>query len=107
MAWTQEKVQTLLESVVKKAQEDVLFREKLKSNTREVLEAQSDEEIPENFRITLLDLNEIDIVITLPKSQLEELNDSDLEHVVGGKDPRRPKKIVTQEGEEYLRRKKN
>jgi len=85
MAWTQEKIQETLKSVIEKAQEDQVFREKLKNNPREVLEAEASEAIPESLRIAILDQNDADIVITLPKVQSDELSDADLEQVAGGK----------------------
>ena len=89
MAWTQEKVESTLKSVVEKAQEDAAFREKLKSSPKEALEAEAGEMIPEFIRIAVVDQNDADIVITLPKVQSDELSDADLEQVAGGKsDPR-------------------
>ena len=85
MPWTQEKLQTILENVVIKAQKDPLFREKLKSNPKEALAAEAGEMIPEFIRIAIVDQNDTDIVITLPKVQSDELSDADLEHVAGGK----------------------
>ena len=37
MAWTQEKIEATLKNVVKKAQEDAVFREKLKKTPKETL----------------------------------------------------------------------
>jgi len=85
MAWTQEKVESTLKSIVEKAQEDAAFREKLKSSPKEALEAEAGEMIPEFIRIAIVDQNETDIVITLPKVQSDELSDADLEQVAGGK----------------------
>ena len=85
MAWTQEKIETTLQSVVEKAQEDAAFREKLKSSPKEALEAEAGEMIPEFIRIAIVDQNDADIVITLPKVQSDELSDADLEQVAGGK----------------------
>jgi len=88
MAWTQEKVEATLKSVVEKAQEDQVFREKLKSNPRKVLVNEGGEAIPEWFRIEIVDQNDVDIVITLPKIESDELSDAGLEQVAGGKRPR-------------------
>ena len=85
MAWTQEKVEATLKSVVEKAQADAAFRERLKNNPKEVLAAEAGEMIPDAFRIAIIDQNDTDIVITLPKVQTDELSDADLEHVAGGK----------------------
>ena len=81
MAWTQEKVEATLKSVIEKAQADPLFREKLKQNPREVVETEAGEAIPESLRIAILDQNDADIVITLPKIENNELSDADLEQV--------------------------
>ena len=89
MAWTQEKVEATLKSVVEKAQADPLFREKLKYDPKEVLETEAGEAIPEWFRIEIVDQNDVDIVITLPKIESDELSDADLEQVAGGKDGHR------------------
>lgn len=85
MAWTQEKIEATLKNVVKKAQEDAVFREKLKKTPKETLVSETDEAIPESFRVYILDLNDVDMVITLPKIESDELSDADLEHVAGGK----------------------
>jgi len=85
MAWTQEKVEATLKSVVEKAQVDEAFREKLKHNPKETLAAEAGEAIPEFIRIVIVDQNDADIVITLPKVQSDECSDVDLEHVAGGK----------------------
>ena len=85
MAWTQEKIHATLKSVVEKAQADPSFREKLKQNPREVLASEGSEAIPEFIRIAIVDQNDADIVITLPKVQTDELSDADLEQVAGGK----------------------
>ena len=85
MAWTQEKIEATLKSVVEKAQADPSFREKLKQNPREVLASEGSEAIPEFIRIAIVDQNDADIVITLPKVQTDELSDADLEQVAGGK----------------------
>jgi len=85
MAWTNEKIEATLQSVRKRAQEDAAFREKLKNNPKEALEAEADEAIPDALRIAIVDQNDIDLVITLPKTLSNELSDVDLEHVAGGK----------------------
>jgi len=87
MAWTNEKIETTLQRVLKKAQADAAFREKLKTNPKETLTAEAGEMIPEFIRIAIVDQNDTDIVITLPKVQKkDELSDADLEHVAGGKE---------------------
>ena len=86
MAWTNEKVEVTLKSVIEKAQADQVFRQKLKNNPREVLVHEGNEAIPESFRICVVDLNDADIVITLPKIESSELSDADLENIAGGKE---------------------
>jgi len=106
MAWTKEKIEATLKSVVEKAQADPLFREKLKNNPREVLASEGGEAIPEFIRITIVDQNDADIVITLPKVQSDELSDADLEQVAGGKglesDCQRLSGDFMQRGEKHL-----
>jgi len=82
--WTQKKIQATWESVLKKANEDLAFREKLKSNPKEALAEEAGEMIPDAVRIVVLDQNDVDFVITLPRSETGELSDMDLEHVAGG-----------------------
>ena len=85
MAWTQEKIASTIERVVEKAQEDPAFRERLKSAPHEVLSQESLEIVPEHIRICVVDLDDADFVITLPKMESDELSDADLEYVAGGK----------------------
>lgn len=85
MAWTQEKIEATLKSVVERAQADTVFRGKLKQSPKETLEVEAGEAIPEFIRIAIVDQNDADIVITLPKAQSDELSDADLEQVAGGK----------------------
>ena len=84
MAWTQEKIEATLQRVLKKAQEDVAFREKLKQCPKQILEEEGGEVIPEHIRLMIVDQNDTDFVITLPKTHGDELSDMDLEGVAGG-----------------------
>jgi len=84
MAWTQEKIEATLQKVLKKAQEDVAFREKLKQCPKQILEEEGGEAIPEPIRLMIVDQNDTDFVITLPKTHGDELSDMDLEGVAGG-----------------------
>jgi len=86
MAWTQEKVEATLKNVIEKAQADQAFREKLKRSPKESIEAEAGEAIPEFIRIVIVDQNDADLVITLPKVHSDELSDADLEQVAGGED---------------------
>ncbi len=74
----------LMEKILLKAQEDSTFREKLKTNPREVLMQESGESIPENIKIKIVDLDEVDLVVPLPAKQNDELSDDDLDNVSGG-----------------------
>lgn len=85
MAWTHEKIEETLKSVVEKTQADAVFREKLKNNPKETVATEAGETILDTLRIAIVDQNDTDIVITLPKVQSDELSDADLEHVAGGK----------------------
>ena len=85
MAWTHEKIEETLKSVVEKTQADAVFREKLKNNPKETVATEAGETIPDTLRIAIVDQNDADIVITLPKVQSDELSDADLDTVVGAK----------------------
>ncbi len=85
MAWTHEKIEETLKSVVEKTQADAVFREKLKNNPKETVATEAGETILDTLRIAVVDQNDVDIVITLPKVQSDALSDADLDTVVGAK----------------------
>ena len=84
MAWTKEKVEETVKALLAKADEDESFRAKLIANPKEVIVDETGIEIPEDFNIKAVDMNDTDLVISLPR-QKGALRDSELEEVAGGK----------------------
>jgi len=85
MSWTQEKAQETLLQVQKKAESDAAFREKLKTNPNAAIEEIAGIQVPAGFKINIVDANDADLTIALPKTKSDELSDADLESVAGGK----------------------
>ena len=85
MSWTQEKAQETLLQVQKKAESDAAFREKLKTNPNAAIEEIAGIQVPAGFKINVVDANDADLTIALPKTKSDELSDNDLESVAGGK----------------------
>jgi len=85
MSWSQEKVQETVKQIQKKAASDASFRASLIANPNSSIEEIAGIQIPAGFRVNVADANEADLTIALPKMQNNELSDSDLEAVAGGK----------------------
>ncbi len=85
MSWTQEKIQETISQLQEKATSDASFRASLISNPNESIEKISGIQVPAGFKINVVDANEADLTIALPKMKSDELSDSDLESVAGGK----------------------
>jgi len=85
MSWTQKKVQETLIQLQEKATTDAAFREQLKTNPNAAIEAVAGIQIPSGFKINIVDANDADLTIALPKTKSDELSDNDLEAVAGGK----------------------
>ena len=84
MAWTKEKMAETVKALLVKANKDESFRTKLIANPKEVIVDETGIEIPEDYNIKAVDMNETDLLIRLPK-QKGALKDSELEEVAGGK----------------------
>ena len=85
MAWTQEKIQEVSKTIGEKVTQDVAFRKRCKTNINSVVEELSGLQVPNGFKINVIDSDDADLTIALPKMQTDELSDSDLESVAGGK----------------------
>ena len=85
MSWTQEKIQETVNQLQEKAVSDAAFREKLTTSPSSAIEEIAGIQVPAGFKINIVDANEADLTIALPKVQNDELSDHDLEAVAGGK----------------------
>jgi len=85
MSWTQEKIKETV-AAIKEKSADATFRASLKANTNATIEDVAGLQLPNGFTIQVADANDADLTIALPKSNNDELSDSDLESVAGGKD---------------------
>jgi len=85
MSWSQEKIQATVKQLQEKAVLDLSFRESLKANPNETIEKIARIQVPAGFKINIVDANEADLTIVLPKTPNDELSDNDLEVVAGGK----------------------
>ncbi len=71
--------------VIQKAQEDNSFRKQLINDPNETLAKYFDENsYDKSLSIKIIDLDEIDLVIVLPKSLSDEMSDDDLDNISGG-----------------------
>jgi len=85
MSWTEKKIQEVSKSISEKVIADSAFRQRCKTDINSVIEELSGLQVPNSFKINVVDLDDADLTIALPKSQTDELSDSDLESVAGGK----------------------
>mgnify|MGYP000662690389 CR=1 FL=1 len=85
MSWTQEKVQETLKQLQENVALNSAFREKLTTNANSAIEELAGILVPAGLEINIVDANEADLTIILPKTPTDELSDNDLEAVAGGK----------------------
>ena len=85
MSWTQEKVQETVTQLQEKAATDASFRASLKENPNAAIEKIAGIQVPAGFKINIVDANDADLTIAIPKTKSDELSDADLEAVAGGK----------------------
>jgi len=85
MSWSQEKIQETVKQLQEKAETDSSFREQLKTNPNTAIEEIAGIQVPVGFKVNIVDANDADLTIALPKTKSDELSDSDLEAVAGGK----------------------
>lgn len=87
MSWTQDKIDTVLEKVSKRAITDATYRKLALASPKEAIAQFADEPVPANFKIRFVDNAGADMTFVLPDPVKpgNELSDSDLEAVAGGK----------------------
>lgn len=85
MKWSQENLNELYLRVQKQAVTDEEFRKELLENPDKVIEQEMGEELPEGFRIHVIESDPAyAATFVLPDMAGEELEDNDLNQVAGG-----------------------
>ena len=85
MVWTQEKAKEIIETINTKIIEDQEFRARFKADAKGTIAELAGMQLPSGIKINVVDLDDADITVTLPKTQTDELSDLELEGVAGGK----------------------
>lgn len=84
--WTQEDVENAVQAVGDKAAADKAFRELVLSNPNEAIKQVTGKEVPQGFRLKTIEADlKADMTFVLPPLQTDELSDSELDQVAGGK----------------------
>ncbi len=83
--WTKEYVEEIYGKVMKKAVTNKEFRKKFLANPKAVIKEVSGEDIPDDFKIEIIEANpNAQMTFMLPPLLEESLSDKDLENVAGG-----------------------
>lgn len=83
MAWTKEKAEETMRAILTKADDDEAFRTRFVADPKEVIVDEAGIELPESLNIKVIDMNDTDLIIKLPRQE-GALKDSELEAVAGG-----------------------
>jgi hypothetical protein len=94
MEWTKENIQKAVNELIEKAGCDLDFRKSLKAEPNKTISDFIDADLPDSFNFNVVDMNDCDMLITLPETKTdEELSDFELEMVAGGKGDSPSKKV--------------
>ena len=85
MAWTEEKIQEIAKAIHDKSMVDMEFRTRFKTDPNGVIEEIAGVQVPAGFKINVVDSEDADLTIALPRRATDELSDNELEAVAGGK----------------------
>lgn len=84
--WTQEEVEKAIKSVILKAATDKDFRAKLLDNPSAAIEVVTGKDLPDNYRLKIIESDpNFDTTYVLPPFKTDELSESELEAVAGGR----------------------
>lgn len=84
--WTQEDIQHAISVVGEKASTDKQFRTLALSNPHEAIKQATGKEVPAHYRLTMIEGDPaFDLTLVLPNLQTDELSDTELDQVAGGR----------------------
>ncbi len=84
MSWTEEKINQVISDVKKRASEDESFRKLCLDNPNEAVKQLSGMEVPEGFKINIIENDPgVDHTILLPPD-IQELSNQELDSVAAG-----------------------
>jgi hypothetical protein len=101
MEWTKENIQKAVDELIEKAGCDLDFRKSLKADPNKTISDFIDADLPDSFNVNVVDMNDCDMLITLPETRSdEELSDFELEMAAGGKGTPNYEKVCEEKAEE-------